>query len=45
MSNLLGHDKTYFLDMMHYSQKGIKKFGEIYAQNLRKIIEEANKIG
>ncbi len=43
MYNLMGHDEEYFVDAAHYSAEGSRRFGQIYAAELRKIMEEEEK--
>lgn len=38
MYNKFGHDKTYFLDSIHYTPEGIERFSDILYQELRKTI-------
>ena len=40
MYNLMDQDEMYFVDMCHYSAKGINRFSEILAEELEKIIKE-----
>lgn len=44
MATLMGKDETLFFDMVHFTPKGIQRFGEIYARELKKILnQEMNK--
>lgn len=36
----MGHDEDLFFDMVHYSPKGVQRFGEIYSQELKKILQQ-----
>lgn len=42
MYNLMGHDEKYFTDVLHYTPEGINKFSDLYARELKKMIEEEN---
>lgn len=43
MYNLMGHDERFFVDMAHYSAEGSQRFGYIYAEELKKILEEEER--
>ena len=38
MYQLMGHNEEDFIDMVHYSSRGLEKFYQIYSENLEKII-------
>ena len=39
MEKLLKKEESYFLDMVHYSEEGIREFAKIYAKELKEIKE------
>jgi len=39
MYNLFSHDEKYFTDVCHYTPEGIIRFGEIFSDELSKILE------
>ena len=39
MNTLMGQDPAHFLDAVHYTPDGIRRFGRVYARELREVIE------
>lgn len=39
MYNLMGNDKKYFVDVVHYSPDGVTRFAKIYSNNIKKTIK------